>query len=576
MFEPFPPNPMNTPFGSQLTRRHFLGASAAVVASRGLTVRDAYAAVVPNHLTARRLMPTQWLPDPPAADRLRACALVAMDAARAAGADFADIRIGVRRHLHVGAYPEMPVVAQFVGYGIRAWRGTTWSFQHGTILTNDAIATAARSAVAGAIRYAGIDAQLAEHRRHVAAIAEPPSWAATVVTGAWHTPVEIDPFQTSFDDIQRGIGALRLGLPNDTWVALRTHVQASGAHWETEMRVFASTAGSLVTQDRTIGGFNLRAATQTPDQRVVYLAQPKFSSSLAGVEIFLRADVPDEAQRLYDTVTRWQELPFRPFGDVGRYPVVFDGRTMANVVGLTAGCALDGDRAFGMESDASGGSFLSPPLAVLQADAPQFSPLLSAHVHRALPSPMAVQWDDDGVVPEPYSVINSGRVVDFHTTRETAPMLDLWYQRQGRPVRSHGMSVAPTPESVPSGSGGHVAVTPSTTVSTLDDLMRGIAHGFLIVNGSVKASPGLTTGAIQYNAFDGIILEIQRGVPVARTAPRLQFVTKTLLGNGLRAMGDVTTLDTSEVVSYKGVPWQGISQWATAPAAFCADVDVIR
>jgi predicted Zn-dependent protease len=185
-----------------------------------------------------------------------------------------------------------------------------------------------------------------------------------------------------------------------------------------------------------------------------------------------------------------------------------------------------------------------------------------------------VQWDDDGVTPEPYTVIDQGRVVDFHTTRETAPLLASWYERHGRPVRSHGGSVASTPENVPSGSGGHLTVAASPQTASLDDLMREISHGFLVINGSVGSSPGLTMGQI-LNRSDGLMVEIRHGVSVARTNVRMQFTTQSILGKNLRALGDATTTDSMEVSASKGIPWQGVSQWVTAPAALCDSVDVI-
>jgi hypothetical protein len=235
---------------------------------------------------------------------------------------------------------------------------------------------------------------------------------------------------------------------------------------------------------------------------------------------------------------------------------------------------LDGDRIAGIEADASGTSFLSPIETVLGAAEPQFSPLMSARVDRAVPSSVAVGWDDDGVVPEPYTVVDRGHVVDIHTTRETAPVLAEWYQRRGMPLRSHGCAVAPDPDHVPRGNGGHLTVAPSPTPATINDLLREMPRGFLVINGSVEASPGLTRGRVGPN-YDGVIVEIQRGIPVARTSVHMQFLTQPLLKKNLRALGDAATVQTAEVLSLKGMPWTGAFQNVTAPAALCSDVEVV-
>lgn len=560
-----------------ISRRRFLAAGIAAVGGAGAWPRRMHAMRLSGTAAVRRTCPEAWLPDPPSASHLRSLAAIAMDAARAAGADRADIRIGVQRRVRVDGYPSGPQVGWSAGYGIRAWRDRTWSFQHGNVLTPDAVASTARSAAAGARIYAAVNAQLAAHRRPARspAMRGDAEWAPTpVVTGEWRVPVQIDPFTVPIDDYQRIIGALRDTIvPDGTW----RNARALGylLEWQDECRVFASTDGSLVTQHTICGGLGIQAtAGLAGENNGVFLHAPDFSRVCAGFEVALQPEIPVRIQRLYDEAVRWRELPLRPFRDVGRFPVVLDGVTLADVIGHTLDPALDGDRVSGLEADASGGSFLSDPDAVLDASAPQFSPLLQLAVHRTLPSPMAVQWDDDGVVPESYTVVRDGRVTDFHTTRETAPMLAGWYRRQGRPVRSHGCAMAPTPEDVPRGTGGHLTVAAATTSATVDDLVRDVSHGFLVINGAGGATPGLTAGGIT-NRQDGVIVEIRRGVPVSRTGLRMQFITNTLLNKKLLALGDATTAGTMEVSSAKGIPWQEISQWVTSPAALCADVDVV-
>jgi len=306
----------------------------------------------------------------------------------------------------------------------------------------------------------------------------------------------------------------------------------------------------------------------------VFLTDQRIDEFSAGFEAIAHPDFVVRLRQLRDTARRWEELPVRPFNDVGRFPVVFDGQTTAAIVGQTLDKALDGDRIAGIEADASGTSFLSPIDAVFGAAEPQFSPLMSARVDRALPSPVAVRWDDDGIVPESYTVVDRGHVIDMHTTRETAPLLAAWYQRRGTPLRSHGCAVAPEPDQVPRCNGGHLTVASSPTPAAIEDLIREIPRGLLVINGSVDVSPGLTRGRIGPNG-DGLIVEIQRGVPVARASLHMQFLTQPLLKKNLRALGDATTVQAADVLSLKGIPWTGAFQRVTAPAALCSEVDII-
>lgn len=561
-----------------ITRRHFLATGAAVALGMHATPMAAQTVIVPSTRGTRRLTPHAWFPDPPPADQLRALARIAVDAARSSGADFADVRIGIQRHIRFYGTSSPMWAWRGVGYGVRAWRGDTWSFQHGNVLTTDAVAATARSAAEGVRRYANVNAQLAaQHGTRSGRVGDAvvASWALTPqVIGEWRVPVQIDPFDVPIDDCQRVLDSLKdFTLPKSVW---RNAVSLGYVlEWRAETRVFASSAGSLVTQDTMCGGLNMQASATllTPHPTEVFLHQTDCSQVCAGFETVLRPDVLTQIQQLYDTVVRWEELPVRPFQDVGRFPVVFDGKTAAQIVGSTLDCALDGDRVTGVEADASGSSFLMPPLEILDASEPLFSPRLTARVSRALPSPMAVQWDDDGVAPEPYTVVDRGRIVDFHTTRETAPALASWYQRHGRSVRSHGGALALAPTNVPSGTGGHLTVEPAEGKVLIEELSRAIDHGFVVINGAASASPGLTAGMVSPQ-IDGLMLEIRRGVPVARTAVKMQFTTKTILGKNLMALGDAGTAGTETIEMEKGIPWQTVTQMVTAPAMLCQDVEI--
>jgi len=567
-----------------ITRRQFLNTSAHTVAglSVGAQAMQRFAIEIPPGARHRRTSPNMWLPEPIPPDQLRECALIAMNAAREAGAEFADVRIGVQRGILV--YGEIfggrTQAELALGYGVRAWVDGTWSFQYGNVFTPDAIAATARSAVASARRSAKINVQLATHRQAklmAATRAMLVDWAPTpVVTGTWNVPVAIDPFTVPIDDYQRLIGSLADAiLPANIY---RTaSARGWNLQWRTETRVFASMAGSLVTQTTMCGGLSTQGLAKLPPNGSPSVLRqiPETDRQCSGFESVMDPKLPNQLRQLHDEVRRWRELPLRPFDEVGRYPMVFDGRTMASVVGNTVSAALDGDRVSSIEADASGGTFLSPAEDILNAANPTFSPLLSARVGRTLPSPMAVQWDDDGVVPEEYIVLDRGRVVDYHTTRETAPMLAEWYQQHGKPIRSHGCAVAPTPASVPAGSGGHLAVVPAPERAGLDDLVCEMTHGFLILSGAAGGSPGLSEGNIGRD-LDCVMVEVRRGVPVARTGLFLQFKTPKLLNKDLVALGDATTVGTDSIQTWKGIPWQEITQFATAPAALVKDVEIMR
>jgi len=468
------------------------------------------------------------------------------------------------------------------GYGVRAWVDGTWSFQHGNVLTPEAVAAAATGAVAGARYNAATNQRLARRRLSTSAagVTGPTdAWApAPAVTGEWTIPVEVDPFTVPIDDYHRVLGALAYPLkPRNVYASASARGQ--GLAWRGETRVFASSEGSLVTQHTLRGGVVTSAFSRLPGENPpteIRLEERMLGHVWGGFESALRPEPLEALRPQYESVVRWHDLPFKRFDDVGRFPVVLDGRTTAALIGCTLDTALDGDRVSGLEADASGGSFLEPPDSVLGAATAPFSPLLTMRVDRALPSPSAVQWDDDGVVPEPYTVVEQGKVVDYHTTRETAPMLADWYATHGRTLRSHGTAVAPKPSDVPCGTGGHVQMSPGTTHADLDTLVRELDHGFLVIHGVAQATPGLTGAMVQQDPYDGVVFEVRRGVPVARVAPQLQCKTTLAFGKNLLAIGDARTLATTDVSVQKGIPWTESTQWVTAPAVLCKDFEITQ
>jgi len=481
-----------------------------------------------------------------------------MNVARSAGAEYADVRIGMHREI------APPGVNLALGYGVRARVNGAWSFQHGTLLTDDAVATAARSAAAGAKAAATVNTQFGRLDNTVMI-------PAPAATGTWESPVEIDPFSVSVDDYQRlraslGYGAERFGF-----------VHGGGSCvWTVETRVFASTEGALVTQATTRGGIMGDVYASLPENfsDTVSFAVPGFEWKSAGFEAALRPDIAERVAETAEEAIRWRSLPLRRFLDVGRYPVVFDGTVMASVVGQTIGTALDGDRVAGDEIDASGRSFLSPISTIVSSATPAFSPLLTIKTGRSVPSLTAIQWDDDGVAPDAYTLVDRGHVVDYFSTRDTAPLLADWYRQRNMTPHSRGCAVAPTPASIPMACGGEVQVVPADRRATLDELMRDMSHGFLLMgNTQVTASPGLTGGYIRTN----LAVEVQRGRPVARLWNLwLAFSTKSLLQKGLTALGDASTSRAAEIITYKGMPWQAVRHPLTAPAASCKEIDVMR
>jgi len=493
-----------------------------------------------------------------------------MDAALQSDVEFADIRVGTQRQYDISA-AGMGGLSSAVGYSVRVRAQGTWSVKHGTALTTDAVTSTAREAAVTARNAAAVNATL--RRTKLGGLDTLELAPAPVVTGEWHVPVEVDPFTVPFDDTVRLCESLAGLGPRFGHVGTLASVR-----WTTETIVFASTDGSLVTQTlpRAIPNFGAVAWLPSSTGDTVYVALAGAEPASRGYEIVLATDLPDRYRAAAEEAIRLRELPITTFDDVGRYPIVFGGSAFAALAATILSPALDGDRIFGFEADASGDSFLVPIDDALHAATPAFSPLLTMSAHRALPSPVAVGWDDDGVTPEPYTLIEHGRVVDVHTTRDTAPLMAEWYRQRNQPMRSHGCSVTASPTGAPVGGGSHVVVHPASTTISNESLWRDMTHGFFMRGLRVNPSPTLSSAA----ASSGYGLEIKHGKPIARLNPyeplRISVAARSLFDKQMVALGGSNTVGTGFETLSKSMPWQRLWQPATAPAARCDNVDVIK
>src|SRR4051812_9760667 len=162
------------------TRRDFLRASAATAAA--LAGHGPLAIAVANA--------QQALVAPEADAAALALARLALDAARSAGASYADVRIGRYRRQFVGTRERQVTGVsdtESYGLGVRTLVDGSWGFAATSSMTRDAVQKAAADAAAMS-RAARIV------RKHRVELAPTPP-----VTGTWMTPVQRDPIEVPLE-----------------------------------------------------------------------------------------------------------------------------------------------------------------------------------------------------------------------------------------------------------------------------------------------------------------------------------------------------------------------------------------
>ncbi|HEX6534034.1 MAG TPA: TldD/PmbA family protein [Gemmatimonadaceae bacterium] len=530
------------------TRREFMkvGATAAAVA------------VLPRPLAPSRSNPLLVQlgrhpePVPPIDDpRLRDLVARGLESARGEGAAYADVRLTHtrRRFFDTGTVRD----AEDMVAGARALVDGYWGFASGPVWSPDEMARLGREASAQAKTNA-------LGKRRVAELAPVPP----VPDGHWAMPVEIDPFEVPPTEILDHLMGLLLFAERTPGVS----VVGDNCTVQVQEKAFGSTVPSYYTQRtyRTSGEFAIRVVH---DERQGTGAVDCLTPAGLGWELYRGQPLRERIARLIADVKADLELPVKPV-DVGRYDAVFDARTVANLLAETLGRATELDRALGYEANAGGTSYLNDPFGMLgghQAGAP----LLSVFGNRSEPGGAAtVRWDDEGVAPDDFPLVQDGVLVDFQTTRESAGWLKDYYAKRGVPLRSHGCASAPSAVEAPLQRAPNLTMTPGRDAVDFDGLLTGMARGIAVAGATI---------AMDFQRLNGMgmgrVYEIRNGKRVAIIGGAGLLFRAPELWKAMLALGGKASLRRYGMMSRKGEPAQEHTSSVTAPPAAFRQITVV-
>jgi len=465
---------------------------------------------------------------------LKELAARALDAARAAGASYADVRFTLTRleGLRIPSVHSYQHTAdqEFAGVGVRALVDGAWGFASSTLWTADEVARLATEAAVQAKHNA------AAGRRRVE-LGPPPAPA----NGEWQTPIRRDPFTVPLaEKIETGWAFVEL--------ASRYNIGARNANlgatldttWERQERTFASTDGAFTSQTVYRVTPSYRLSVQRPrgtGRRSSDLLRPR----AGGWEVLAEAPLRDEVPRLVEEAFLMTEAE-RIVPD--RYDVVLDARLMTQLVALTIGTATELDRILGYEANAGGTSYIASPID--QAEPYAFDTgLLNVRANRSQPDGLAtVRWDDEGVEPEEYDVVRDGVVVDYHTTRELSTELAAWHGRHGLPNRSRGCAAGEDALAVTMLQPPNLEMLPGADATTFDELVAGVKKGLAICAGTVTVDRqqlnGEINGELVYEIRDGKVVGTVHSSEALFRAPELWRSLKGIGGRGSEYRAGIT------------------------------------
>jgi TldD protein len=520
------------------SRRRFLVTSAATVAGvAGSSVAWAGTGRVSGMTAPDIVVPRngRWV-DPD----LQALASRAVEVAMAAGATYADVRITEDRVEEHSSVAEPPDQLERHAVGVRVLANGYWGFLSSSLWTPDEIVRLARGAVHQAKAYAAVSPGHEVDIGHI-----------PVATGEWTTPIKYDPFDIPMGErIDYFINALSIASRS---LDVKKIICGFLFHRQRKLVVSSEGASWQQTTYRTGGWFGIKIVN-------------KYSENLPGSSV--ETHVLDLAgrgwehiseSRLSDMVPALIEeargARHRTTMDVGRYDTVFSARAAAAIAGPTLGLATELDRALGYEANATGSSYLSEPIEMLGTQKVG-ARLLHVTANRSLEGGLStVQWDDESVRPESFTIVKDGILTDMQTVREQVAWVDSYYRRAGIQARSHGCASSESALSITMQGAPNIEVMPGQDDIDFDDMVKGIKRGVAVLDippGNVRMDQQQLNGLVY--------APVMRKIVDGKLGPYLDFAALAVRAPefwaGLVAIGGPKSMTWIPMVYKKGEPEQ--------------------
>ncbi|WP_371765306.1 TldD/PmbA family protein [Massilia sp.] len=400
----------------------------------------------------------------------------AMDAAKKAGASYCDVRIGrylnqyiTTRDLNV----ESVTNTESTGIGVRVIAAGAYGFAATNSLTPDAVAGAARQAVAIAKANAKLQT-------------EPVQLAPVKGVGevAWATPIRKDwrtvPVKDKADML---IAANKAGL------AAGASFMTANLFQVNQQKYFASTDGSYIDQDihrlwapinatavdKATGRFRSRAGLAPPvGMGYEYFdVKPEHKVRAAGGVATLYNGGYDIVEEAKNAGRQAREKLTAKSVDPGKYDLVLAPENLFLTIHESVGHPTELDRVLGYEANYAGTSFCT--LDKWESRTFNFGSKIVNFTgdKTALGSLGAVAYDDEGVPAKRWDIIKDGILVNYQATRDQAHIIGE--------KESHGCSYADSWSKVQFQRMPNVSLVPGKLKMTPDEMVKDVKKGIYIL-----------------------------------------------------------------------------------------------
>jgi TldD protein len=403
----------------------------------------------------------------------------ALDAALAAGASYADVRVVERRTQGVSTRNgeiERVSDAETAGVGVRVLASGAWGFACDGSLGVRGASAAARRAVAFA---------LASGSRGRTAVVLAPVDAAH---GEYRTPARRDPVDVPLEEKIALCLRAEAGLTGKDVAVRQATVRAMRERRWLRTSVGTDTFHEIVECG---GAVHAHASLNGLTQSRSYPGLYEGLSAQSGWEFVEGLDLPGQAPRVAEEAGALVHADACPAGVT---TVVLDAELMQSQLHESIGHPTELDRIYGMEAAYAGTSFVQPPdVGTLKYG----SPLLNVTADPTTTGGLGTfAFDDEGVPARPEPIVRDGILVGALSSRETAVMLGLGV---GGSMRGDGWSRMPLVRMT------NLHLEPGE--GTLDELIDGVDDGIYL-------------GTCRSWSIDDKRLNFQFGAQIAREIRR--------------------------------------------------------
>lgn len=433
------------------------------------------AMVLPLPAFARSVEPERLLDQPMDVKQKKALADIALNAARAQGATYADVRIG--RYLNQFVITREKKVQNILntesfGVGVRVIANGTWGFASTNEVNESGLRTATERAVA-------IAKANSKYQKEPVKLAPTPSLGEV----SWKTPIMKNGFEVSMKD------------KVDLLLQANSKAMEKGAHFVNsilflvnEQKYFASTDGSYIDQDvhrtwpnfsvtmidRKSGQFKNRSAFSAPVGMGYEYLDGRNEDKIqgpGGIILYNKSyDMVEDAAMAADQA---RQMVAAKSVEPGKYDLVLEPSHLWLTIHESVGHPTELDRVLGYEANYAGTSFLT--LDKWQSKNFNFgSKIVNIVADKTQPGSLgAVGYDDEGVKCKAWDLVKDGILVNYQAIRDQVSLLGQ--------EESHGCCYSQSWADVQFQRMPNVSLQPGKEQLTPEQMIAGVDKGIYIV-----------------------------------------------------------------------------------------------